>query len=552
MSGNLFQDFRYGMGKLLYATPIYRYTLVGRSPEELAVVPPDSWPGNAERGSAISAGELSFLGETVRGGKHAWHPVGMSDAWLAELHGFDWLRDLRAVGGDAARRKARDLVGDWIERQTSWQEIAWRPDVLATRLHAWLGQHDFFCASADDLYRRRYLASIARQSRHLARVLPGGVEGAGLIRATKGLITAGVALPNNESAVRQGLKVLERATERQIRADGGHISRNPQVQETVLRDLVDIRSALLASGTEIPSFLLAAIDRAAPFLRMLRHNDGGLALFNGSGEGEDWRIDMLLAQTDARGRPPAQAPHSGFERLVANRTVVLMDAGVPPQAGLDTAAHAGALSLEISIGKERLITNCGARPGSREPWAAVQRSSAAHSTLVIDDTNSAEILPDGTFGRRPTNIVTERNEDDGNHWVSARHDGYVPVFGLTHERRIYVAAGGEDIRGEDIVTRNEGSSPARPARGFALRFHLHPTVQASLVQNGSAVLLRLPSGAGWRLIAEGGTLSLAESVYLGTADDVRRTEQVVVSGTLDSGPDAGRVKWALKKVPKKS
>jgi uncharacterized heparinase superfamily protein len=552
LSSNLFHDFRYGMGKLLYATPIYRYTLVGRAPEELALVPPDSWPGNAERGSAISAGELSFLGETVRGGKHAWHPVGMSEAWLAELHGFDWLRDLRAVGGDAARRKARDLVGDWIERQTSWHEVAWRPDVLATRLHAWLGQHNFFCASADDLYRRRYLASLARQSKHLARVLPGGVEGAGLIRAAKGLVTAGVALPNNESAARQGLKVLERATERQIRADGGHVSRNPQIQESVLCDLVDVRSALLASGTEIPSFLLAAIDRAVPFLRMLRHNDGGLALFNGSGEGEDWQIDMLLAQADARGRPPAQAPHSGFERLVSNRTVVLMDSGVPPQPGLDTAAHAGTLSLEISIGKERLITNCGARPGNRQPWAAVQRSSAAHSTMVIDDTNSAEILPDGTFGRRPTEVTVERNEDDGNQWVSARHDGYAPVFGLTYERRIYVAASGEDVRGEDIVTRTTGGSPARPARGFALRFHLHPTVQASLVQNGSAVLLRLPSGAGWRLIAEGGTLSLAESVYLGTAEDVRRTEQVVVSGTLDNSTDAGRVKWALKKVPKKT
>jgi uncharacterized heparinase superfamily protein len=81
---------------------------------------------------------------------------------------------------------------------------------------------------------------------------------------------------------------------------------------------------------------------------------------------------------------------------------------------------------------------------------------------------------------------------------------------------------------------------------------LHPTVQASLVQNGSAVLLRLPSGAGWRLIAEGGTLSLAESVYLGTADDVRRTEQVVVSGTLDTDTAAARVKWALKKVAKKA
>ncbi|MBO6783265.1 MAG: heparinase II/III family protein [Alphaproteobacteria bacterium] len=552
MSGNMFHDLRYGMGKLLYASPIYRYTLVGRTPAELAAIPPDAWPGNAERGAAISAGELSFLGETVRGGDLTWQPVGMSDAWLAELHGFDWLRDLRAVGGDAARRKARDLVGDWIERQAGWQEIAWRPDVLATRLHAWLSHHDFFCASADDEYRRRYLASIARQAKHLGRVLPGGVEGAGLIRAAKGLVAAGVALEGSDASVRQGLRQLDRATERQIRPDGGHISRDPQTQAAVLRDLVDVRSALLAASEDIPSFLLAAIDRASPFLRMLRHNDGGLALFNGSGESEGWLVDMLLAQADARGRAPIRAPHSGFERMVANRTIVLLDTGAPPQAGLDKAAHAGTLSLEISIGKERLVTNCGARPGNRDPWASVQRSTAAHSTMVVDDTNSSEILPDGTFGRRPQSVTAERDEDDGNHWVSASHDGYVPVFGLTHERRVYLAANGDDIRGEDALTRSDAGTAARNARGFALRFHLHPTVQASLVQNGSAVLLRLPSGAGWRLIAEGGTLSLAESVYLGTADDVRRTEQVVVSGTLDADTDAARVKWAVKKVPKKS
>ena len=499
-------------------------------------------------------GNLSFLGETVRGGKHAWHPVGMSDAWLAELARFR-LAARPACRGRGCRPAPAPVIwsATGSSGRSSWQEIAWRPDVLATRLYAWLGQHDFFCASADDVYRRRYIATIARQTKHLSRVLPGGVEGAGLIRASKGLIAAGAALGDNDGAIRQGLRVLERAVDRQIRPDGGHISRNPQIQETVLRDLVDVRSALLASETDIPSFLLAAIDRAAPFLRMLRHNDGGLALFNGSGEGEDWLIDMLLSQADARGRAPARAPHSGFERLVANRTVVLVDTGTPPQAGLDTTAHAGALSLEVSIGKERLITNCGARPGNRDPWASVQRSTAAHSTMVVDDTNSAEILPDGPLAGAPRMSPAERSEDDGNHWINTHHDGYVPVFGLSHERRIYLAAGGDDIRGEDALNRIEDSgNNTRPARGFALRFHLHPTVQASLVQNGSAVLLRLPSGIGWRLIAEGGTLSLAESVYLGTADDVRRTEQVVVSGTLEAGATAARVKWALKKVPKKT
>src|SRR3546814_3205409 len=125
----------------------------------------------------------------------------------------------------------------------------------------------------------------------------------------------------------------------------------------VLRDLVDVRSALLAAGESLPTFLLAGIDRAAPFLRMLRHNDGGLGLFNGSGEGEGWLVDMLLAQADARGRAPTSAPQSGFERIVANRTIALMDTGAPPQAGLDIRAHAGTLSLAVSVGKERMITN---------------------------------------------------------------------------------------------------------------------------------------------------------------------------------------------------
>jgi uncharacterized heparinase superfamily protein len=172
--------------------------------------------------------------------------------------------------------------------------------------------------------------------------------------------------------------------------------------------------------------------------------------------------------------------------------------------------------------------------------------------MVVDDTNSSEILDDGTFGRRPQNVDVERSEDDGNIWVSASHDGYVSAFGLEHERRVYMAVDGDDIRGEDVLTRAGASDKVRPAKGFALRFHLHPTVQASLVQNGSAVLLRLPSGVGWRLIAEGGTVSLAESIYLGETEDVRRSEQIVVSGALEADANAARVKWALKRVPKKT
>ena len=552
MSAALLYDWHYNVSKLLYATPVYRYTLLSRVPRDLILVPPDAWPGGADAGAAIVSGKFSFFGETVRGDLRAWRPGGMSDAWLAELHGFDWLRDLRTLGGDGARRQARELVGDWLVRQSNWHEVAWRPDVLGNRLFAWLGQHDFFCASADDDYRRDYLASLTRQAKHLSRVLPRGAHGARLILAAKGLITAGLSLPGHNNWISQGLKLLERACAQQILADGGHISRSPAVQTQVLRHLVDIRSALLAAQKEVPAFLMAAIDRAAPFLRMLRHNDGGLALFNGSNEGRGRLIDMLLAQADSRGRPLTSAPHSGFERIVANRTIILMDTGGPAAGAANTDTYAGTLSMEISIGRERIIVNCGTRPGAGGPWSQVQRSTAAHSTMIVDDTNSSALLAAGTVGRRPSDVAVDRNDENGNVWLTTSHDGYGPLYGITHRRRLYVDTSGNDIRGEDsMVQESEGK---RLSRGYALRFHLPPSVQASLVQNGSAVLLRPPSGVGWQLRADGGTVSLAESVYLGGNDEIRRSEQVVVSGAFDP-PDANGtiacVKWALKKVPKK-
>ncbi|MEK9660410.1 MAG: heparinase II/III family protein, partial [Alphaproteobacteria bacterium] len=444
-----------------------------------------------------------------------------------------------------------ELVGDWCLNAQRWHPVAWRPDVLATRLFAWLGQYEFFCASADDTYRQRYLRVVAQQARHLARVLPGGGSGEPVLAALKGLIVAGVALPDRGGWIDQGLRLLEREFARQLLPDGGHVSRNPACQVTVLRHLVDTRGALLATGREVPHFLVAAIERAAPFLRMMRHSDGGLALFNGADEGESWLIDMLLAQADARGRPPTSAPHSGYERLVNNRTLVIVDTGPPPPSGLDLAAHAGALSFEMSVGKERVIVNCGAHAGDSN-WAEVERATAAHSTLVVDDTNSAEILPSGHFGRQTSDVDTARDEADGSIWLDASHDGYALPFGLVHRRRLFLDAVGDDLRGEDTLLY--AGAAARPATGFAVRFHLHPSVQASLVQNGAAALLRLPGGAGWRLRAQGGTLSLAESVYLGQAGETRRSEQIVVSGTLSDtgGEEAASVKWALQRIVQKS
>ena len=84
-------------------------------------------------------------------------------------------------------------------------------------------------------------------------------------------------------------------------------------------------------------------------------------------------------------------------------------------------------------------------------------------------------------------------------------------------------------------------------QNFCLRFHLHPAVQVSLIQDGAAALLRLPGGFGWRLRAQGAVIGIAESVYLG-GETLRKSRQLVLDGHVGSG--GAVVKWALKREQK--
>lgn len=535
----LWQRLGYRLRAPWFASAVYRLTLPARPDGSVALGFPDPWPGNAALGGALIQGTFALADETIRNPAPLWAPIGADPAWLEELHGFAWLRDLRAVGGDTGRRAARDLVGSWIDDNARWRPLPWRPDLIGQRLAAWIAQYDFFGASGDAGLRGRLLVSAARQACHLARVLPAGLTGGALIVAIKGLIYAGLALPRGEAWLARGLVLLETELARQIGADGGHVERSPSAHLAVLRHLIDLRAALDTAGRPLPSGLPAAIDGLASMLRLFQHGDGGLALFNDSNEEESWQIDMALGRADAHARPLVSAPQSGFQRLVANRTVVLVDSGAPAPPGFDAHAHAGTLSFEMSVGRERLIVNCGARASGAE-WRLAQRSTAAHSTLVVDDTNSSELLAGGGLARRPRAVTCRREESDGNIWLDLGHDGYAAPFGLAHRRRLYLAASGDELRGEDRLTRSGRRGRGRP---FELRFHLHPQVQAFIAQNGQAAILRLAGGSGWRLRAAGVGMALDDSVYLGRRGQVRRTQQIVLAGVADE--DETAVKWAL-------
>jgi uncharacterized heparinase superfamily protein len=508
---------------------------MARIPDAPALPVRDPWPGDPSRGADLLRGIVELGGNTITLRPGGFATLSGPPMLRALAHGFTWLRDLRALGTDAARMRARALVGEWIA-EAALDRLAQRPDIAGARIAAWLGHYDFFAASADDSFRQKLMARLVSDARSLAASLPPEELDARALTAVKGLIAAAVALPDHAAFLTRALRVLPQEIARQILPDGSHCERSPAQLMAALQDLTEIRALLQAAQAQPPAALASAIERMSPALRMLRHQDGGLALFNGSKEDSAGLVELVLTQAGRAGRLPSALNEGGFHRLQAKATVLIMDCGAPAPAKLDRFAHAGTLSFELSVGRDRMIVNCGATPTSSDEWRNACRATAAHSTLVIADTNSSELRSEG-LGRRPEMVEVSRQESQGAHWLDAHHDGWRRGFGAVHRRRLYVSESGEDIRGEDVVE-------CATAQPYTVRFHLHPTVDASLQQDGEGVLLRLPGGSGWRLRAEGARMALEESIYLGGSAP-RRAEQVVLTGFQD-GPQ--QVKWGLTKL----
>jgi uncharacterized heparinase superfamily protein len=541
-------------GRWLLGSRLYSLTLGFGSPQSFFAVAPDAWPGEQAIGLRLLTGELLARGSTGAVAPESddppWQRAGAPTLWLEALNGFAWLRDLRDCGDPTAGALAVRLVDDWSEREWRWSPAAWRRDVLAERMVSWIRHYDWLAAAADPGFAARFVFSLARQRLHLKRLVRGGLVGHEGVAALKALVFADLAFLREgkrfERSLEQTLARLSRFVKRYVLHDGIVAERAPHLQLVVLRHLVDVRAALASADRQAPAEIIAAIDRLAPMLRFFRHGDGGLALFNGAWEGDRSMIDLVLARSGSGEAAPTMALASGFQRLAAGTSLVIVDSGSPPGRGMDGIAHAGTLSFEMSAAHERLITNCGSYPGAPRDWRQFMRFTAAHSTAVVDDTNSSEITDHGALEYRAGNVLVDRAEDDGAQWLDMTHDGYRSLYGIIHRRRLWLSADGGDLRGEDIFAGPDGKLVTVPDRRFIVRFHLHPAVKATLAQSGQAVLMRLPSGRGWRLRASGAGVGLAESIYLGEEGRLRRTEQIVLVGQVPL--EGAAVKWALTRM----
>lgn len=545
--------------------------LPSRTPGPFHPAKPGLTLGDAEKAASLLTGQFHFGGQSLDVGP--WTTAAPSRKFADWLHRFDWLNDLLAVDSEEHHAKARALVDGWIETYGRGNEFVFDAERLSRRLFNWLalwspalaasGLEDSdmdLGGSGPVLERRR--SSVLRQLtvlRGALKTLPSGLP-----RLTAGcaLAMGGARMTDGKNQfLERGLDFLDTELPQQILPDGGHISRSPVATATALRQLLTLDTLLAERGLEGSRELSRAIDRLAPMVAFFRRAGGELAPFNGGGEMDPADITELLRAAPGDPKPFAYGPHSGYQRLLANGTVALMDTGMAPARPFDTRAHLAPLALDLSTPEGPMITACGYNEEQPDTWARPVRAAAAHSTLILDNRSPGSLLMSDwkrsivgdAVDRVAGPVKATRKEQDSGIWLESHHEGYLGDYGLSHRRRIFMPRDGHDVRGEDSLFAPVGSIPLRRDQvPYAIRFHMHPKVRVSLSQDQSSALLVVDGKAGWRFRTDGGKVALEDSVYLAIGSAPIKSQQLVIHGQAfcdsDGESRSNRVRWSFRKL----
>ena len=544
----------------------YRWLLrraVWSKPAIGLVKAPEPWTiGNFERGEQLVSGKVLITGHLMDiGEKSIWSQSPPSELFATELQGFGWLDDLAALGDQAAKYKAQSWVLDWISGFGMGKGSGWSADLTGWRLIRLINHSSFLMNKLSEGRQAKVFHSMAIQTLFLAKSWRQLQPGRARFEALCALVGAAQSLIGMGSLMAPALSALALECKTQIDVDGGINSRNPEELLKIFGLLSWVKYTLDRNNTLIPEVLATTITTIAPVLRSLRHGDGTLARFHGGGQGSEHMLDQALAVSGVRPSIP-QDEAMGFVRLNAGATSLIVDAAPPPLGLSKFEGHASTCAFELSVGRNRVIVNCGSGLCFGVDWHLAGRVTASHATLGINGLSSSAFAPaEEGKGRvlkdaRDTVTVHKTRAVDGMR-LRVSHNGYQSSHGLLHTRTLDLPVDSKGLVGEDEFYAPDTQDMKRffAIRGkvhgdlyFSVRFHLHPDVAASLDSDGASVSLLLINGDVWVFRYQGLVeLSLEESVYFEEGRvHPRPTAQIVLSGEVKE--ITTRVRWSLAKA----
>ena len=457
-----------------------------------------------------------------------------------KLNNFFWLF---SIDLKSSKKICLSIISKWIEKNQRYNSDLWEIDILSRRIISWISNSQLTYEEGDKIYKEKFNKIVFKQVNHLINEIKKSDNYHDKLLGCAAIILTGLSY-NEDRYLEFGLELLKKIIKYSFDSEFFPKSRNIRQLIFYLKYFILIRELLKESSNEIPEYLDEIIFHLGKGYDFLWSSTKHSLLFNGNHESnlDDFDKYLDLQKYYFKNKKNDLGGYS----ILTNKNVILgMDIGPPPENKFSENYQSGPLSFELIFKGKKLICNSGYFQDTKKKLNLISRSTAAHSTLVLNNKSVANFKKDFkgkifnkfNFKTLNKNVVFEKN-----YWlIKSSHDGYSRNYGTIHERILEFFPEKNKFVGTDKLIKNKNFIPT----SFEIRFHLMPTTKVTKTQNKNIILIELENSA-WRFYSENTSIDVETGLYFGNKNNYLENQNIYISGSTEKHEQ--EIKWEIIKI----
>ena len=457
-----------------------------------------------------------------------------------KLNNFFWLF---SIDLKSSKKICLSIISKWIENNQRYNSDLWEIDILSKRIISWISNSQLTYDEGDKIFKEKFNKIVFKQVNHLINEIKKSDNYHDKLLGCAAIILTGISY-NEDRYLEFGLELLKNITKYSFDSEFFPKSRNIRQLIFYLKYFILIRELLKDSSNEIPEYLDEIIFHLGNGYDFLWGSTKHSLLFNGNNESNLDDFDKYLALQKYYFKNKKN--DLGGYSILTNKNVILgMDIGPPPENKFSENYQSGPLSFEVVFKGKKLICNSGYFQDTKKKLNLISRSTAAHSTLVLNNKSVANFKKDFkgkifnkfNFKTLNKNVVFEKN-----YWlIKSSHDGYSRNYGTIHERILEYFPEKNKFVGTDKLIKNKNFTPT----SFEIRFHLMPTTKVTKTQNKNIILIELENSA-WRFYSENASIDVETGLYFGNKNNYLENQNILIFGSTEKNEQ--EIKWEIIKI----
>ena len=461
----------------------------------------------------------------------------ISNLKIQDIHTFNFLFFYQKLGGKKGIELSKKNIFLWFKKFKYYKNFPWKNEYASKRFINLLYTYDFICSISNQkevtkinkiLYFHIKRISFEIGLKKVESISSSEILALVLIECCKNSLNSKI------------VKEIDNLINIQIDENSVHKSYNILEHAKVLNNLIEIRNIFLFFDIETSQNFKNNILAMTSVLKTYQHTDKSLPLFNGCNNNYNKIIEQILDKEQFVKSKKLTNFKNGIAVNKGTNKIIFFDVVKPSNLGFYSEFSSGSLSIEFSAYGEKIITNCGSSEiGGKNP--AYLKYSAAHSTIILDNTNVSEVKDTGVNTDYLKNVNFEEKNEKNLLILSGTHNGYLTNYKKICKRTLFISKKKELLRGEDTIISTKSIIEKNV---YHVRFHLMPEVSTTLTENKKNIIIKTKKNNIW-MFKSNKEIEIKKSIFVRN-DIANETNQIVISGVTSSLNT--KIKWSLEKI----